>query len=530
VKVYVAHAIHTGDEARPLARALAVEGKTVLAVGSLAEVRAKVGDRPAAWQHMDGVILPGVEDAHCHVDSLGRRLLAADLSRVRSEAEAVRAAASAGPASRQGEWLLGRGWDQNDWGEVDGLRPFPGRALLDAALPTTPAWLVRVDGHAAWVNGEALRRAGITRDTPEPPGGRILKDGQGEPTGVLVDNAMGLVSAHVPPPTEAQREARLEAAFRRILSGGITAVHDAGMDLETFRVLQRWDAVGALPLRIYAMADGQGPDGEALRERGPFRGNLLSMRAAKLFADGALGSRGAALFEPYSDDASERGLLLLSPEELQGRAAAFMAAGFQVAIHAIGDRANAVALDALVGAVKETGGGPGRHRLEHAQVLSLADLPRLAKEGIIASMQPTHATSDMPWAEARLGPGRMAGAYAWRSVLQSGARLAFGSDFPVEEPEPLPGFYAARTRQDARGLPVGGFYSAQRLTGEETLRAFTREAAYAAFAEEERGVLKEGMAADFAAFTVDPVTCEPAALLSARTLLTVVGGREVYGP
>ena len=530
MKVYVAHAIHTGDEARPRVRALAVEGKTVLAVGSEAEVRAKVGDRPAAWQRVEGVILPGVEDAHCHVDSLGKRLLAADLSRARSEAEAVKAAATAGPESLQGEWLLGRGWDQNDWGEAGGPHPFPGRTLLDDALPTTPAWLVRVDGHAAWVNGEALRRAGITRHTPEPPGGRILKDAAGEPTGVLVDNAMGLVSAHVPAPTEAQREARLEAAFRRILSGGITAVHDAGMDLETFRVLQRWDAVGALPLRIYAMADGQGPDGEALRERGPFRGNFLSMRAAKLFADGALGSRGAALFTPYSDDPAESGLLLMSPEALQARAADFMRAGFQVAIHAIGDRANAVALDALVGAAKETGGGPGRHRLEHAQVLSPADLPRLAREDIIASMQPTHATGDMPWAEARLGPERMAGAYAWRSVLQSGARLAFGSDFPVEEPEPLPGFYAARTRQDARGLPAGGFYPAQVLTGEETLRAFTREAAYAAFAEGERGVLREGMAADFAAFSVDPVTCEPAALLTARTLLTVVAGREVYAP
>jgi predicted amidohydrolase YtcJ len=528
VKVYVAHAIHTGDEARPRAQALAVEGKAVFAVGSEAHVRERLAGRAAEWVRVEGVITPGIEDAHCHLDSLGRRLTVADLSRARSEAEAVAAAAAAGPESRQGDWVVGRGWDQNDWGSLEGPHPFPGRALLDRALPTTPAWLVRVDGHAAWVNGEALRRAGITRDTPEPAGGRILKDERGEPTGVLVDNAMGLVSAHLPPPSEEQREARLEAAFRRVLAGGITAVHDAGMDLETFRVLQRWDAVGALPLRIYAMADGQGPDGDALLQRGPFQGGFLSMKAAKLFADGALGSRGAALLAPYSDDPAETGLLLLSPEQLQARAAAFMGAGFQVAIHAIGDRANRVALDALAGAARETGGGPGRHRLEHAQVLAPEDLPRLAKEGVIASMQPTHATSDMPWAEARLGPVRLEGAYAWRTVLQSGARLCFGSDFPVEEPEPLPGFYAARTRQDGRGLPEGGWLPGQRLTGEETLRAFTREAAFAAFAEGQRGVLREGMAADFSAFSVDPVACEPAALLTARTLLTVVAGREVY--
>jgi predicted amidohydrolase YtcJ len=254
------------------------------------------------------------------------------------------------------------------------------------------------------------------------------------------------------------------------------------------------------------------------------------MRAAKFFADGALGSRGAALFQPYSDDPAETGLLLLAPEELRARAGTFMAAGFQVAIHAIGDRANSVALDALAGAVSDTGGGPGRHRLEHAQVLSPADMPRMAKEGIVASMQPTHATSDWPWAGARLGEERMRGAYAWRSVLATGARLVFGSDFPVEEPEPLPGFYAARTRQDGRGQPASGDWLSERLTGEETLRAFTREAAWAAFAEAERGVLREGMAADFAAFSVDPVTCDPAALLTARTLLTVVAGREVYAP
>ncbi|MGZ3460269.1 MAG: amidohydrolase, partial [Archangium sp.] len=382
--------------------------------------------------------------------------------------------------------------------------------------------------HALWVNSEALRRAGITRETPDPAGGRILRGADGEPTGVLVDNAMRLVLAMVPPPTDAQLEARLAAALARCAEVGLTGVHDAGMDLRTFRLLKRWDAEGRLPLRVYAMADGQGPDHETYLREGLFQGRMLTMRAVKLLMDGALGSRGAALHEPYSDEPGHRGLLLLTPEEYEARVKAFMSRGFQVATHAIGDRANTLVLDTLLRESEATGTRHLRHRVEHAQIMRLEDIQRLGHGGFVASMQPTHATSDMPWVETRLGPERVQGAYAWRKLKDAGAVLAFGSDFPVERPDVLRGLYAARTRQDAEGQPASGWHPDQRLSGEEALEGFTVGAAWASFAENERGRLKPGMDADFVAFSVDPVEAPAAELLKAQVKLTVVAGTEVY--
>jgi predicted amidohydrolase YtcJ len=297
------------------------------------------------------------------------------------------------------------------------------------------------------------------------------------------------------------------------------------MDLRTFQLLQQWDAVGVLPIRIYAMASGGGDDAETYLERGPFQGRLLAMRAVKFFMDGALGSRGAALFKPYSDEPKNRGLLLMEEATLENQAAQFMKRGFQVCVHAIGDRANALALDALSAAAKATG---ARNRIEHAQILREEDVPRFAQLGIIASMQPTHATSDMAWAEKRLGPERLRYAYAWKTLLNSGARMAFGSDFPVEDPNPLWGIYSARTRQDHRGRPEGGWNSSERLSGEEALAAFTTGAAYASFSEDQRGMVKEGMDADFVALSVDPIDAEPAQLLDGKVLINVVAGREVF--
>ncbi|MHB8873771.1 MAG: amidohydrolase [Myxococcaceae bacterium] len=522
--VYVATQVRTLDPAKPFAQAVAVRGGKVLAVGTLAEAREAAGPDAELFD-LPGVLVPGLTDAHAHLSALGRSLSIVSFAGTRSEAEVLERAAKAPKESYQGDWLIGRGWDQNDW--PGGRGAFPGRQGLDAAFPTTPVYFARIDGHAAWVNAVALERAGITRSTPDPEGGRILRDEAGEATGVLVDNAMDLVAGKLPPLTDEQLSKRLKAAVERCVSEGLTSVHDAGMDLATFTLLQQWDAVGWLPLRVYAMADGQGPEAQLFLERGPFQGRALTLRAVKFLADGALGSRGAALDSPYSDDPAHSGLLLLPPAELEARARRFAAAGFQVAVHAIGDQANRITLDVLS---KLQAQHPGsRPRLEHAQLLGPGDLERLAKNHLVASMQPTHATSDMSWAEARLGPDRLQGAYAWKSVLDSGAALAFGSDFPVEEVSPLLGLYAARTRQDAQGLPEGGWRPAERLTGEQALKAFTTGAAYAAFAEGERGVLRPGMDADFTVLSADPVDAPAKELLGAKVLLTVVAGRPVFG-
>ncbi|EPX58474.1 hypothetical protein D187_003946 [Cystobacter fuscus DSM 2262] len=522
--VYVARRVRTLDAARPLAEALSVRAGKVLAVGTRDEVLAAAGAGARVVDLGDVTVVPGLTDAHGHLSGLGASLAAVGLEGTASREEVLARVTAAPSSAWQGDWLMGRGWDQNDWPE----KSFPGRAELDAKLPRTPVVLERVDGHALWVNGEALRRARIGKDTPDPAGGRILRGPDGEPTGVLVDNAMNLVLAVLPPPTDAQWEARLAAALARCAEVGLTGVHDAGMDLRTYRLLRRWDEEGRLPLRVYAMAEGQGADRETYLREGPFQGRMLTMRSVKLVLDGALGSRGAALHAPYSDEPGHRGLLLLTPEEYEARVKAFMSRGFQVATHAIGDRANTLVLETLLREAEATGTRHLRHRVEHAQVMRPEDIQRLGQNGFVASMQPTHATSDMPWAERRVGAERIQSAYAWRKLKESGAPLALGSDFPVERPDVLRGLYAARTRQDAEGQPVSGWFPEQRLSGEESLEGFTVGAAWAAFAENERGRLKPGMDADFVAFSVDPVEAPPADLLEGRVKLTVVAGTEVY--
>lgn len=312
----------------------------------------------------------------------------------------------------------------------------------------------------------------------------------------------------------------------RCVAVGLTGMHDAGMEWSAFVTLQSWDAANALKLRIYAMADGQGADSADYLKAGHFEGKLLRLRAVKFLADGALGSRGAALHAPYSDEPSQSGLLLLTREELEQKTKQFADKGFQVAIHAIGDRANTTVIDVLSALEKSRPGS--RHRVEHAQILRGDDVPRFAAAGLIASFQPTHATSDMPWAAARVGEARLEYAYAWRSLLDSGAHIAFGSDFPVEDPEPLAGLYSARFRQDPSGKPEGGWHPEQRVSGEEALAAFTTGAAYAEFAEERRGTLAEGMDADFVVLSVDPVTASAAELLKAKVRATIVAGVERF--
>ena len=520
--VFIAGTVHTLDARQPRAQALVVREGKLAFVGDERGALALAGPEAAVERWPGSTIVPGLVDAHAHLAALGRAMAIVGFDGLSSEAEAVARAQAAGPGARQGDWLLGRGWDQNHWPSA----AFPTKASLDAAFPTTPVLFTRVDGHAAWVNSEALRRAGVSRATVDPPGGRLVRDAAGEPTGVLLDNAIDLVSAKVPPASREVQQKRLKAALEWCAALGLTGVHDAGMDLATFKLLQEWDAIDALPLRVYAMADGQGAEAEVFLGMGRFKGRKLELRAVKLLADGALGSRGAALLAPYSDEPGQAGLLLLTRAQLEEKAKAFADAGFQVAVHAIGDWANREVLDVLAALEKAHPGS--RHRVEHAQVLSPEDLARFASAHVVASMQPTHATSDAPWAEARLGPQRVQFAYAWKSLLGAGVPLAFGSDFPVEHPDPLAGLFAARTRQSPAGQPPGGFLPAQRLTGLEALAAFTTGAAYAGFAEDVRGTLAVGQDADFVVLPVDPVDGEPRALLGAKVQVTMVGGVDVY--
>ncbi|QSQ11329.1 amidohydrolase [Myxococcus landrumensis] len=522
--VYVAQRIRTLDAARPVVEALAVRDGKVLATGTREEVLQAAGPGARVVDLGEVTVVPGLTDAHGHLAGLGQAEAQVSLVGAASKQEALSRIASAPTTSYQGAWLIGQGWDQNDWPE----KAFPTRQDLDAIHSGVPVMLSRIDGHAAWVNSEALRRAGITRDTKDPTGGRILRDASGEATGILLDNAMDLVGVVVPALSDAEHATHLGAALARVARVGLTGVHDAGMDLRTFRLLQKWDKEGKLPLRVYAMAAGQGAERDTFLREGPYQGNRLTLRAVKLVLDGALGSRGAALHQDYTDEHGHRGLLMMPPDEYERRVTAFMAAGFQVCTHAIGDRANTLVLDTLLRAAEVTGAKDGRHRVEHAQVMRLEDIDRLGKSGFVASVQPMHATSDMPWAEARVGPERIRGAYAWQRLKASGAVLALGSDFPVERPDVLAGLYAARTRQDASGAPANGWYADQRLSAQEALEGFTVGAAYASFAESRRGRLQPGMDADFVVLSVDPVDAPVAQLPGAQVRLTVVGGDEVF--
>lgn len=517
--------IHTLDPERPRAEAVLVREGRIACVGAEAECAARAG--PGVRRLRAGSVVPGLADAHGHVQHLGRARAEVSCADAASEAECAARAAERARAAPPGTWIRGRGWDQNRW---PGAR-FPSEATLSRAVPDRPVVLVRVDGHASWVNAAALRAAGIGPGTPDPPGGRILRGADGRPTGVLVDTAQDLVLGKLPAPSPAEIEAELLAGLRELAALGLTEVHDAGVGPEALAVYRRLAAEDRLPLRVYAMIDGEGPlpalEAELARWSGSREVGRLTVRAVKLFADGALGSRGAALREDYADEPGNRGLLLSPPEVLRAKVAAVVRAGFQPCVHAIGDRALGVVLDALEAAGELRALRP---RVEHLQIALPADLARLARAGGIASMQPVHATSDGPWVPARLGAGteRLRGAYAWRSVLQAGLPLAFGSDFPVEDADPRAGLAAAEERVARDGTP---FTPAQRLTREEALRAFTQGAAFAAFAEARRGTIREGRDGDLTLFAEDLLAVPAARLRDVRVTHTVVGGRvEGGGP
>jgi hypothetical protein len=498
-----------------------VSGGKVAAVDSLAALKA---EHPAAHvvDYGDATILPGLTDAHGHLYGLGLSLDTVPLYAASVEEVVARVKERAARAAA-GEWVLGRGWDQNRWPG----KQFPTAAVLDAAVPDHPVWLRRVDGHAGWANTAAMRAAGVTASTKDPEGGRIIRDAGGNPTGVFVDAGESLIDGKVPPPSFALRKQRVLAAAQTIARNGLTEMHDAGADGETIRAVRELVDEQRFPIRIYIMLGDDAALFNTWFTQGKLvdHGGRMTVRAVKLYADGALGSRGAALLEPYSDDPGNVGLLVSKPEHLLDVAKRAKAAGFQVNTHAIGDRGVRNVLDAYEGA----GVTPAdRWRIEHYQVVAPSDFPRTARDGIIASMQPTHATSDMPWAEARLGPERIKGAYAWRTVLNDGIRIALGSDFPVEDVNPFFGIYSAVTRQDQTGHPPAGWYPDQRLTLAEALRGFTLDAAYAAFEEGSRGTIEAGKVADFTVVEGDFFSLSP--LFKAKVRATIVGGQAVYEP
>ncbi|HEX2251677.1 MAG TPA: amidohydrolase [Thermoanaerobaculia bacterium] len=473
-------------------------------------------------------VTPGLIDAHSHLLGLGAALAQVDLVDTTSYEEVVSRVAAAAAETPAGTWVRGRGWDQNDW---PGERDFPEHGPLSRAVPDHPVWLTRIDGHAALLNAAALRVLGIDAATSDPSGGRFLRDAEGRPTGVLIDNAMDVVRGRLPDPPPAEVRRQLALAARRAAELGLTTVTDMGVGDAAIAAYRELAEAGELPVRA-ALFLG---DDAALLERWFDHGPLLDLdgrlmvRGVKLYADGALGSRGAALVEPYSDDPANLGLLTASGEHLREVATRAVASGFQVGIHAIGDRGNLVALDALEAALAASPDADDpRLRIEHAQVMRPQDIARMARLGVIASMQPTHATSDMPWAPDRLGEHRLAGAYAWREVLDAGGRLALGSDFPVERPDPLLGLHAAVTRQDLQGDPPGGWLPDQRLGRQEALRGFTLDAAWSLFLDHLVGSLEVGKRADLVVFDRDPMTVPEAEIPRVQVDLTVIDGRVVH--
>jgi len=519
--------IHTMDPERPEATALAwKDDGRLLAVGDTADLKKQYPD--ATVEDAKGAsVIPGLIDAHGHMLGLGMTHIEVDLVGSASRAEVVSRLKAGAARLPKGAWLIGRGWDQNRWSD----KQFPTAADLDAAFPDRPVFLERIDGHASWANSAAMKHATTSLDGDwQPEGGRILRAGK-KATGVLVDGAQSLVGKAIPPLTHEQTREAYKAAFADAVAAGLTGVHDPGVSLEDFKVLQEMAAAGEIPLRLYEMADGNHEALDWLCSQGgkwADAGGRLQMRTVKLYMDGALGSRGAALLTDYSDDQGNKGIFVTSPEAYRAAVEKAYRCHVQVATHAIGDRGNRNVLDTYQAVLGDHADSDHRWRVEHAQIVALEDIPRFASLHLIASMQPTHATSDMPWAEQRLGPERLKGAYAWQRFIQEKVPLAFGSDFPVEQVNPMLGLYAAVTRQDLNGQPPGGWLPDQRVSRIQALAGFTRGAAYASFMEDQVGALKPGMRADFVVLSGDLLTVQPRQIADLKALSTWVDGKVVY--
>jgi predicted amidohydrolase YtcJ len=514
-----------GDPRRSVVDTLVVRDGRVLfagrrgeANGSAAEPVLDIGGR---------AVLPGLVDGHAHLLRLARARLTLDAGGPGPEEEIARRVGVAAARMGAGEWVIGGGWDQTRWPD----QRFPTRASLDRAAPGTPVALLRVDGHATWASSAALGQAGITRTTPDPAGGRIVKDERGEPTGLLIDAAQRPVQDVQPSPSEAQFDSAVRDAIAECLAKGLTGIHEMGVDLPGLASYRRLVERGQFPFRNYAAVHGRSVDAwDYYRERGPevIGDGQVTVRALKLLADGALGSRGAALHAPYCDDPGNTGLMLIPPEEIERLAREAASRGFQVCVHAIGDRANTMVLDVFARVLAGIGSGPARRfRVEHAQVLADSDLGRFHALGVLPSMQPMHCVSDMRWAGDRLGAERLRRSYAWRSLLDTGVIIPGGSDFPVEDANPFHGLHAAVTRRPLTGEDRA-VDADQRMTRGEAVRAFTVWNAYASHQERDLGTLVPGRRADLVVLSHDVFTCPESAIKDVQPVLTMVGGQVVF--
>jgi hypothetical protein len=500
-------------------------GLVIDADGRVKQVLGRGDKRPDKIDFLvDGkgrVLMPGLIDSHVHVSSIGFGALTIDLSETRSLAEAQARIAEYAKANPDRGWIIGRGWNQELWG----LGRFPTAAELDSVVADRPVWLNRVDGHAGWANTKALQLAGVTAATRDPVGGSIERLPGGKPAGVLVDNAMALVDNAVPAPRPEDRDLALAKAQDLMLARGLTAVADMGTTIEDWQSFRRAGDNGSLRVRIMSYASGTEAM-ELIGGPGPspwLYADKLRINGVKLYADGALGSRGASLKAPYADAPGTRGLRVTEDTPLRNMMSRAALDKFQIAVHAIGDEGNAAVLTAIE-ELATTYGGDRRWRIEHAQVIDPADIARLGRHGIIASMQPVHQTSDRLMAEARLGPARLSGAYAWKSVAATGSKLAFGSDAPVELPDPWAGFAASIARQGPDGQPFGGWQPQERISREATLAAYTSDGAYAGFAEGRFGRLVKGERADFLLVDRDPLLASPSEIRATKVLQVYVGG------
>ncbi len=525
--IVTADRIYTSDDFRPVVEAILIRGDRVVFAGALREVRARASRSAKTLTFPGRTIIPGMVDAHAHLLNLGQSLLRVQLQGSKSYAEAIARIAARAAMIRKGEWVTGRGWDQNLWAG----KQFPTEAELSRAVPDHPVFVQRIDGHAGLANAAAMRLAGVTAATKDPDGGRIERDARGNPTGVFIDNAQDLVEGAVPTSSRTQQREAVLGAVAEANKWGLTGIHDAGESRPVIEIYEELARTNRFNLRNYVMVSGDSADVMYYTTRGPrsdlYNGRLW-VRSIKLYADGALGSRGAAMLQPYSDDPNNVGLLLTPQRDLQRVADLALRRGFQVATHAIGDRGNRIALDVYDSALRKFPVADHRFRIEHAQVISLEDISRFPKLGVIPSMQASHQTSDMGWAEDRVGHERIKGAYAWRSLIDIGSIVPNGSDFPVEEVNPLLSFHAAVTRQDPGNQPPGGWYPEQRMTREEALKAMTLWPAYAGFQEKILGSLSTGKYADFVVLDVDIMRVPGDQILKTTVQSTWLGGKAVY--
>jgi predicted amidohydrolase YtcJ len=506
--------------------AMVFDNGKIVVTGNTAALRRRFPDA----EFIDGqgkTLLPGMIDAHGHVSSLGNRSTNIALEDTESLQQALSRVSAFAKTHPNRAWLLGGGWNQVIWK----LGRFPTAAELDTAVSDRPVVLSRIDGHAEWLNSKALQAASLSKDSKDPDGGRIERDAHGNPSGVLVDKAMEMVYAKIPDPTPEERRAAVLAALAHMNSVGLTSVGDAGDDARDIALYRELADQHLLTVRIYAMILDTGNDFKSLSKNGPllsYGNDRLTVRAVKMIADGALGSRGAALLAPYSDQPTNSGLLQMSNAVIEGKIETALKAGYQVNIHAIGDAANRQVLDGFEAAYKVVGGRQLRNRIEHAQIIALSDIPRFKQLDLIASMQPTHATSDMNMAEDRIGKERLRGAYAWHTLLAQGTRIAGGSDFPVESDNPFFGLHAAVTRTDHAGQPPGGWHAEQAMTLLEAFRAFTMDAAYAQHQETTLGSLEPGKWADFILVDRDLFKIPPAQIWQTKVEQTWIAGRKVF--